>query len=228
MPSRSAGERLAGFQVRRTALQMGQGTAQQSRTGSHGPQGRRLELRGAACGAERPLRHRNLGVKHPGALETRLQDGTVKDWSMKVNDRICIIKTDAAGRYYIEVAENAEKKYDAVIYNANSPMWYGTSALTDVVVPYSQFWNNTVQDFANYPRYASYSPETGNILVFSDAVALLNVKLSGSASATSVKATGAPSTRTASTTPACTTNSPTVVRPVSSASSQSSAQSLTA
>ncbi len=116
-----------------------------------------------------------------------LQDGTVKDWSMKVNDRICIIKTDAAGRYYIEVAENAEKKYDAVIYNANSPMWYGTSALTDVVVPYSQFWNNTVQDFANYPRYASYSPETGNILVFSDAVALLNVKLSGSASATSVK-----------------------------------------
>lgn len=116
-----------------------------------------------------------------------LQDGTVKDWSVSMNGRICVVKTDAAGRFYIEVAESADKKYDAAIYNANSPMWYGANALTDLVVPYSQFWSGTVQEFAGYPRYASYSPETGNILTFSDAVALINVKLNGSASASSVK-----------------------------------------
>lgn len=116
-----------------------------------------------------------------------LQDGTVKDWSVSVNARVCVVKTDDAGRSYIEIAENADKKYDAAIYNSNSPMWYGANVLTDVVVPYSQFWSSTAQEFAGYPRYASYSPESGNILSFSDAVALINVKLNGSASASSVK-----------------------------------------
>lgn len=124
-----------------------------------------------------------------GSLRDKLglQEGTVKDWSVTMNGRICVVKTDAAGRYYIEVAENADKQYNAAIYNANSPKWYGANVLTDVVVPCSQFWNSTAQEFASYPRYASYSPENGNILTFSDAVALLNVQLSGSASASSVK-----------------------------------------
>lgn len=116
-----------------------------------------------------------------------LVDGSLDAWTVSVNGKVYPLKTDSGDRRYVEVDEAADAKYDAFISNANSAKWYGTSATAGIVVPFSQFWSSTRADFANYPRYAAYSAQTGNILTFCDAVALLNVKISGTAALSSVK-----------------------------------------
>ncbi len=126
-------------------------------------------------------------INYDNSLRDALGLSDSGSWSMRINDAAYPVKTDANGRRYIEVNEAADKKYEAVLFNSGSSKWYGADVKTDVIVPMSQFWNTTKSNFTNYPRYASYSPETGNILTFGDAVAVINVKVSGSASISSVK-----------------------------------------
>lgn len=112
---------------------------------------------------------------------------SLDSWTVSVNGSTCDVKTDAAGRKYIEVDEAADRKYEAAIYKPASSKWYGASVGKDVIIPMSQFWGTTAEAFDSYPMYATYSPQTGNILTFSDGVAAIKVKLTGSASITSVK-----------------------------------------
>ena len=116
-----------------------------------------------------------------------LGSSSLSSWTVSVNGSTYDVKTDAAGRNYIEVDEAADKKYEAALYKSASSKWYGASVSEDVIIPMSQFWGTTKANFDSYPMYASYSPQTGNILTFSDGVAALKLKLNGSASISSVK-----------------------------------------
>ena len=116
-----------------------------------------------------------------------ISDGDLSVCKVNVNGNLYDILNDGNGRHYIEVAPSADGKYDAALLGLDSEKWCGNDAFGGAMVPYSQFWNVTKAAFPSYPRYISWSREMGNILDFSDCLSLVNVKIKGSASISSVK-----------------------------------------
>ena len=108
-------------------------------------------------------------------------------YSVYVNGTKYDILTDKGGENYIEVDESPDGKYRAYLVKGESLGLYGATPVQDVVMPFSQFYGKSKEDFENYPRYACYSEETGNVLSFKDAIALVNLNLVGSVKLSSVK-----------------------------------------
>ncbi|MBO4670655.1 MAG: metal-dependent hydrolase [Bacteroidales bacterium] len=106
---------------------------------------------------------------------------------LNVNGTDYILQPDSDGNWYADVEAMSNETYNAVLVTRYSGQWYGSSAYKDLAVPFSQFWSGTKTSFKNYPRYASYSAATGNVLTFKDAVAVLELKVKGSGSLSSVK-----------------------------------------
>lgn len=108
-------------------------------------------------------------------------------YSVYVNGTRYDILTNKGGETYIEVAENPGGTYEAYLAKDESLGLYGATPTQDVVMPFSQFYALTQSDFEHYPRYARYAVETGNVLSFKDAIALVNLNMSGSVKLASVK-----------------------------------------
>ena len=112
---------------------------------------------------------------------------TFSGYSVYVNGAPYEVQTNRGGENYIEVDESPDGKYEAWLVKGESLGLYGDSADKDVVLPFSQIYDLTKADFENYPRYAGYAEETGNVLAFKDAIALLDLKMAGSVRLSSVK-----------------------------------------
>ena len=108
-------------------------------------------------------------------------------YTVYVNGTQYGVQTNKGGETYIEVAESGTGKYEAYLVKGDSQDLYGATPDKDVVLPFSQFYSTTVADFEHYPRYAHYSVGTGNVLSFKDAIALVNLNLTGSVKLASVK-----------------------------------------
>ena len=88
-------------------------------------------------------------------------------------------------RPYIEVTESGN--YNAVLQTPSSGMWFGTSAYTNVILPYSQIYHLESAHIRPFPMYASYTKESGNKLIFNDGFAMVILKLTGSDKISSIK-----------------------------------------
>lgn len=116
-----------------------------------------------------------------------LQQGQLSSFTVNVNGSSCSILSDTGGRYYIEAPQAQDNKYNAVLLGPDCARWCGSDAFSDITVPYSQFWSSTKAGYTSYPRFVSWSPEMGNTLHFSDCLSLVNVRIKGNASISSVK-----------------------------------------
>ena len=106
---------------------------------------------------------------------------------LNVNGTDYTIYPDDSGNWYADVEAMSNDIYNAVLLTRNSAKWFGSSAYKDLAVPHSQFWSLTRASFKDFPRYASYNESDGNVLKFSDAVALLDIRVKGSGKLASVK-----------------------------------------
>lgn len=119
------------------------------------------------------------------ALGTPTDDFTGCKLSVNGNDYI--LQNDSGDDWYADVEAVDNEVYNAVLITRYSGKWHGSSAYKDLAVPFSQFWSGTKSSFKDYPRYASYYKENGNVLKFKDAVALLDLRIKGSGNLSSVK-----------------------------------------
>ncbi len=130
-------------------------------------------------------------VEYDGSRSVRAAMGIQTDdftgCRLSVNGTDYILHNDSGKGWYADVDAADNESYDAVLITRLSGKWYGSSAYKNLVVPFSQFWSGTRTSFRDYPRYASYSKENGNVLKFKDAVALLDLRIKGSGSLSSVK-----------------------------------------
>ena len=113
--------------------------------------------------------------------------GDLSTYKVNVNGTSCDIQTDTDGRYFIEAPAAADSKYTAALLGPDASTWCGSDPFSGVPVPYSQFWSATQAAYPSYPRFLSWSSEMGNTLNFSDCLSLVNLRLKGSASISSVK-----------------------------------------
>ena len=113
--------------------------------------------------------------------------GDLTGCKLNVNGTDYILKQDESDNWYADVEAMSNNTYNAVLLTRHSAKWYGSSAYKDLAVPFSQFWSGTKAAFKDYPRFASYSESTGNVLSFKDVVALLDLKITGSGRLSSVK-----------------------------------------
>ena len=108
-------------------------------------------------------------------------------YKLSVNGSEYTLSKDPADNWYADVDAVSNNSYNAVLITRNSSKWYGGSAFKDLAVPFSQFWSGTRASFKDYPRFASYSEESGNVLLFKDIVAVLNLRVKGAGKISSVK-----------------------------------------
>ena len=116
-----------------------------------------------------------------------ISKGELSTFTVNVNGSSCEILADTDGTYYIEAPVAADNKYDAVLTGPGADVWYGEDPFNGVMVPYSQFWGTTKAAYASYPCYLSWGPEMGNTLDFSDCLSLVNLRIKGTGSISSVK-----------------------------------------
>ena len=122
------------------------------------------------------------------AVTARLIPGKdLTGYSLFVNGKENTLVKDANGDFYAEVAAHYSKTYDAVLIDKDTRNWYGTSATDQIAVPYSQFCPTTEKGLKSYPRFCAYAKETGNLLTFGDNLAMLDLKVSGGGTLSSVK-----------------------------------------
>ena len=111
----------------------------------------------------------------------------LSSYKVNVNGTACDMQTDTDGRFFIEAPAASDGKYDAALLGPDASAWYVSDPFGETIVPYSQFWSTTKAAYPSYPRFLSWSPEMGNTLNFSDCLSLVNLRLKGSASISSVK-----------------------------------------
>lgn len=108
-------------------------------------------------------------------------------YKLSVNGSEYVLQKDSGDNWYADIEAVPNDSYNAVLITRNSSKWFGSSAYKDLAVPFSQFWSYTKESFKDYPRFASYSKSNGNVLVFKDAVALLDLRIKGAGKISSVK-----------------------------------------
>ncbi|MBR1705159.1 MAG: metal-dependent hydrolase [Bacteroidales bacterium] len=106
---------------------------------------------------------------------------------LRVNGTDYALDKDEEGNWYANVAPAASNDYQAVLIGRNSAYWYGSTAYKDVKVPYSQFYGTTLSALQDFPLYASYTEQKGNLLEMADGFAVVDVAVTGNATLTSVK-----------------------------------------
>ncbi|MBO4670647.1 MAG: metal-dependent hydrolase [Bacteroidales bacterium] len=107
--------------------------------------------------------------------------------TVNVNGSDFTMLGDTGSGYYIEVPVAADGKYDAVLMGPDASAWCGTDPFSGVAVPYSQFWSTTKAAYASYPRYLGWSADMGGTLNFTDCLSLVNLRIKGTGSISSVK-----------------------------------------
>ena len=105
-------------------------------------------------------------------------------YNLEVNGESVTISKDASGKYYADVDKTA--KYNAVLKMKGSSAWHGSSAYSDLIIPYSQFVSSTAEDMKRYPLFASLE-SGGGTFEFGDGFSVMEIKLKGSASIISIK-----------------------------------------
>lgn len=119
------------------------------------------------------------------AMESSQPD--FRNCSLRVNGEEYIPALDTDGKWSCEVKASAAGTYDAVLHTASSGAWHGSSAYSDLKVPFSQFLAGSPAQLPDYPMYASYSKETGNRLSLKDGFSILDITLKGSGKISSIR-----------------------------------------
>lgn len=128
---------------------------------------------------EESLRQRIGGGSHSFTSEDEIY----------VKSTVCHPGVAPDGSVYLDVPESATGKYVMFCYPQGSKDWFlpgGQYPLRDLIIPYSQFYGRTAQEFASYPIYAEYSEATGSRMVFKELVSALDICLKGAARIASV------------------------------------------
>lgn len=108
-------------------------------------------------------------------------------YTVRVNGIDYHVSLDTDGSSYILADESPNGEYEAAMFGNGESIWYDSSPYSNVTIPYSQFYGQTAEEMAGYPRYAAYNEADGNKFVFNDGFALVDILLKGSASITSIK-----------------------------------------
>ena len=98
-----------------------------------------------------------------------------------------IMSSDGAA--YVDIPESKTGTYKMFCYPQASKDWFlpgGEYPLRDLIIPYSQFYETTVDQLATYPMLGEYSEATGNKMVFKEVIAALDITLKGNAKIASV------------------------------------------
>lgn len=95
---------------------------------------------------------------------------------------------DEQGTARIDVAQASSGIYQMFCFPRGSKYWYrgGDNPLSDLVIPYSQFYRSTVDSLAYYPLFARFDGNTGGGIVFKEVISAVGITLSGSARIASV------------------------------------------
>lgn len=91
------------------------------------------------------------------------------------------------GLNYVDVECAASGIYNAVLKDEGSSAYLAESNYTDVILPFAQFSHLTKNVAGSMPRYASYSEEMGNRLIFRYSYAVVLLRAKGNTKITSVK-----------------------------------------
>ena len=128
-------------------------------------------------------------AEHSEGVRTKVNIGT-RSWSTSkvvVNGVTYSVAMDEQQRPYVDVDEDEESIYEAVLLASGSTSCYGSTPYADIRLPYSQFYHTQSSVLKTFPMYASYSKENGNRLTFVDGYAVVMLQLKGSAKISSVK-----------------------------------------
>lgn len=107
------------------------------------------------------------------------------DYTVRVNNKECLVKTDSEGRNYVDVSQASS--YNAVLLSSKSSNYHGQIENQDVLHPFSYAYHNAKDVINALPHFASYNEENGAILKFSSALSLLEITVNGSVSLSSIK-----------------------------------------
>ena len=69
-----------------------------------------------------------------------------------VNGASCPVQTDADGKFYITAKANTDKIYKAVFLGHS--IYQSADGIKGMWIPFSQFWETTINNFKDYPMYA--------------------------------------------------------------------------
>lgn len=105
-------------------------------------------------------------------------------YNLEVNGSSVTISKDASGKFYADVEKAGQ--YNAVLKMKGTSAWYGTSAYSDLIIPFSQFVGSTAEDMKRFPLFASAESGSGK-LEFGDGFSVIDVKPKGSSSIISIK-----------------------------------------
>ena len=128
-------------------------------------------------------------AEHSEGVRTKANIGT-RSWTTSkvvVNGVNYSVAMDEQQRPYIDVAEDDDSIYEAVLLASGSESWYGSTPHADIRLPYSQFYHTQSSVLKTFPMYASYRKGDGNMLTFVDGYAVIMLQLKGSAKISSVK-----------------------------------------
>ena len=107
------------------------------------------------------------------------------DYTVRVNNKECLVKTDSEGRNYVDVPQASS--YNAVLLSSKSSNYHGQIENQDVLHPFSYAYHNAKDVINALPHFASYNEDNGAILKFSSALSLLEITVKGSESLSSIK-----------------------------------------
>lgn len=94
---------------------------------------------------------------------------------------------DGEGNSFIDVAKSSTRNYLMFCYPNGDKSWFMESApLYGLMIPYSQFLGATLDQMKSYPMFGNWSEQTGDRMIFREPYSVLQVKIKGSASVTSV------------------------------------------
>ena len=111
----------------------------------------------------------------------------LSEYKLLVNGKEYSLSRNTDGDYYVDVPAHYSQAYNAVLVNKDTKDWYGNTATEQIAVPFSQFYSATEKGLKSYPRFCAYTKETGNLLTFGDNLAMLDLKVSGGGTLSSVK-----------------------------------------
>lgn len=108
-------------------------------------------------------------------------------YTLRVNGTESKIEMGSDGRFYSDVMAVTNDTYNASLAKKSATAWSGTSPYSDLRIPTGQFADKTPTDMKDYPLFASYKKDDGNVLNFTDGFSVLDLTLKGSASLASIK-----------------------------------------
>lgn len=121
-----------------------------------------------------------------GAAAKLFDENALEGGSIAIGNRSYPLQTED-GYVFVDVEQTATGNYNAVLTTDASADYVGDSNYAGLTLPFAQFSHTADVLAAALPRYAAYSEETGNRLIFGYSAALVTLRLKGSAKIASVK-----------------------------------------